>query len=569
MKRMKTWLSGLLCAGLLAGMLPTAALAGGDAVDQELSRGQATAEIAAAYGILNVPFGDLEACTDGQREAITALYAAEMLSGTGETEFTPDGAVTRQEAAALVWMADNRKNQAELGEAGWAQALDDLQNSGILSQDEVGTRDGTDDPYLIDGDVYITEADLGEWLNCSSGYDGALTRAQAVEMVVDGLLPFTDLDGCTTEERAAVKAMYFIGCIDGTDGDSFSPDAPCPRFQAVILLCRVNGGAIGAPEQGLFNDVDAIFPDNEQASQAAAQCFDTLVELGMLTEADRDETGAFRPYETLSRWDLESWLWSAGNGELTRAVLAEMIYASPIFGIDEPSGSENYFTDIENCTQEQITAIYALAEAGIISGTTPTTFSPDETLTRGQAAIALWRAAGAFDHAPEQEIFDFSQADGLYQSGDFLTAVNYLVARGILTQDDCEQSDFYPGDTAMVLDVQVWLERSYAYPITIIGPTGSMASGIELNEDGSVAAIQGSDTTLYNPKDNPDAAVQEQLANWVYNGWLFTAVRGEEVETYGPTKVLDDGLLDFLNAKCWTTACWTSSTPRWPRAAGP
>ncbi len=97
----------------------------------------------------------------------------------------------------------------------------------------------------------------------------------------------------------------------------------------------------------------------------------------------------------------------------------------------------------------------------------------------------------------------------------------------------------------------------YVYPITIIGPTDTWtdAPAIRLAEDGTVAEVQTAQAApdgekeLYDPRTNEDEEIRDQLANWVYNGWLFTAVRGEEVETYGPTKVLDDGLLDFLNAK--------------------
>ena len=35
-----------------------------------------------------------------------------------------------------------------------------------------------------------------------------------------------------------------------------------------------------------------------------------------------------------------------------------------------------------------------LASEGITSGTTPTTFSPDDVVTRGQIATFLWRLAG-------------------------------------------------------------------------------------------------------------------------------------------------------------------------------
>ena len=93
------------------------------------------------------------------------------------------------------------------------------------------------------------------------------------------------------------------------------------------------------------------------------------------------------------------------------------------------------------------------------------------------------------------------------------------------------------------------------YPITIIGPTGEMNSYVDLDEKGEVHLIQGDPTTLFDPHDNPDTAIQNQLRYWVYNGWVFTAEKDGETTTYGPTKYVNDDLKEFLNpliADHWT-----------------
>ena len=101
-------------------------------------------------------------------------------------------------------------------------------------------------------------------------------------------------------------------------------------------------------------------------------------------------------------------------------------------------------------------------------------------------------------------------------------------------------------------DCGEWVGR---YPITIIGPTGEMDSYVDLDGNGEVSLIQGSDTTLYDPHDNPDTAIQNQLKYWVYKGWVFTAEKDGETKTYGPTKYVDDSLKAFLNLRIadnWT-----------------
>lgn len=93
------------------------------------------------------------------------------------------------------------------------------------------------------------------------------------------------------------------------------------------------------------------------------------------------------------------------------------------------------------------------------------------------------------------------------------------------------------------------------YPITIIGPTGTMNSYVDLNGDGTVSLIQGSDSTLFDPRTNSDTTIQEQLRYWVYNGWVFTAEKDGQTKTYGPTTYVNDALKEFLNpliADYWT-----------------
>jgi len=55
--------------------------------------------------------------------------------------------------------------------------------------------------------------------------------------------------------------------------------------------------------------------------------------------------------------------------------------------------SESSFTDVARTTFYAAAVDY-LVEQAITTGTTPSTFSPDSAVTRGQLATFLWRHAG-------------------------------------------------------------------------------------------------------------------------------------------------------------------------------
>ena len=84
---------------------------------------------------------------------------------------------------------------------------------------------------------------------------------------------------------------------------------------------------------------------------------------------------------------------------ITRAQLAEKLYNK--FYLDQPATDQG-FTDIGDgqsgttspCTPTQWTAINVLAEKGILSGTSGTTFSPSGKVTRAELAVVFWRVTG-------------------------------------------------------------------------------------------------------------------------------------------------------------------------------
>ena len=74
-------------------------------------------------------------------------------------------------------------------------------------------------------------------------------------------------------------------------------------------------------------------------------------------------------------------------------------------------------------------AVTFLAARGITSGTTATTFSPDDTLTRGQFLVMLLRAYGV--EADVNPIDNFSDAGDTYYTGYLSTAKRLGIVNGV------------------------------------------------------------------------------------------------------------------------------------------
>lgn|GEM_PF-1056353 len=89
---------------------------------------------------------------------------------------------------------------------------------------------------------------------------------------------------------------------------------------------------------------------------------------------------------------------------------------------------QNPFTDVEEGSW-YYTAVGFITERGITTGTSPTTFSPDEALTRGQFITLLMRA---YNIAPvENPAENFSDAGDRYYTGYLAAAKRLGISNGV------------------------------------------------------------------------------------------------------------------------------------------
>ena len=124
------------------------------------------------------------------------------------------------------------------------------------------------------------------------------------------------------------------------------------------------------------------------------------------------------------------------------------------FGSPEPTSTENPFTDVPE-TVYYYKAILWAVEQGITTGTTATTFSPEDTCTRGQVATFLWRACGK--PAPQGSENPFSDVpETVYYYEPILWAVENGITNGT------GNGKFSPEDSCTRGQIVTFLYRALA-----------------------------------------------------------------------------------------------------------
>ena len=152
---------------------------------------------------------------------------------------------------------------------------------------------------------------------------------------------------------------------------NFSPDRPVTRRQMALYLWRL-ARTPEAAEDCSFADVTIDPTDDSDVEFEGALCW--LAETGVTTGVGTTPGGdpLYGPSESVTRSQMARFLWRL-SGEREATTLPE-------------------FTDV-SATGEVRDAVNWLAEFGITTGTSPTTFTPRGVVTRGQMAAFLYRLA--------------------------------------------------------------------------------------------------------------------------------------------------------------------------------
>ena len=158
---------------------------------------------------------------------------------------------------------------------------------------------------------------------------------------------------------APIAWMVTEGITNGTEPGCFSPTSPVSRGEIVTFLYRLDQAQGNAPETADHPFVDVV---RSYQHEPIGWAYDVRVTTG--TSAT-----TFAPDANVTRGDFAVLLWR---------------YAGQPAPIDA-----HPFVDITRGYQN--TAISWMAENGITTGTSPTTFSPEGTMTRAEAATFLFR----------------------------------------------------------------------------------------------------------------------------------------------------------------------------------
>lgn len=158
-----------------------------------------------------------------------------------------------------------------------------------------------------------------------------------------------------------VMSLAKRGIIQGYPDGEFKPHNSVTRGQAAKILANALNLNMENVENPNFIDIDE---DNEYYKPIAA-----LVREGIISGYP---DGMFKPNQTL-----------------TRAHMSKMIALG--YGLEEMETIHHPFIDV-NSDSEYIGYIQALFESNITTGTTSTTFSPNDRVRRGQLAAFVIRA---------------------------------------------------------------------------------------------------------------------------------------------------------------------------------
>lgn len=167
--------------------------------------------------------------------------------------------------------------------------------------------------------------------------------------------------------------------------------------------------------------------------------------------------GTFRPDATCTRGQVVTFIWRA-NGK------------------PEPKTTANPFSDVDPASPFYKAILWA-CEKGITNGTSPTTFNPSGTCTRGQIVTFIWRANGQ-PSASGNSALAAGYDSGAYYKNAVAWADNLGLLGGTGTA-------FKPGDACPRADVVTYLYRNDK-PFEFSGtPVEALLTGVEIAKTGN------------------------------------------------------------------------------------
>lgn len=202
------------------------------------------------------------------------------------------------------------------------------------------------------------------------------------------------------------------------------------KRRIALMVALVAAVTIAAPAGSAQSwPLDAFIDDDNSVHESA---IDVIANLGITSGCNPPDFDEFCPGDSVTRGQMAAFLRRS---------------------IGLPTSSTDAFTDDNSSVFEA--DINAIAAAGITTGCNPagTEFCPGGTVTRGQMAAFLRRAAGVPSSAT-----DFFTDD---DSSIFEADINAIAAAGITTGCDAADSEFCPSEEVTRAQMATFLVRAF------------------------------------------------------------------------------------------------------------
>lgn len=197
----------------------------------------------------------------------------------------------------------------------------------------------------------------------------AVCMAASLCCVSASAVRFTDVPGSFWAAREIAWSVD-EGIIHGTSATTFHPNDETLRGQMTVILYRYAGqpAVHGASS---FSDVASTV----YYADAARWAQEAQILISAVSDSDR----------------------FLGDAPISRAEFCAMVYHYAGYdGIDRKTSSAAPFHDVSGLSSELRTSIDWAYDNGIVNGIDAARFAPDDTLTRAQAVVMLYRYATAF-----------------------------------------------------------------------------------------------------------------------------------------------------------------------------
>ncbi|WP_264990065.1 S-layer homology domain-containing protein [Lysinibacillus piscis] len=225
------------------------------------------------------------------------------------------------------------------------------------------------------------------------GASGLAVVVPPPEKVAAATLPFKDVDQNSSHYSSIVK-LYTQKVMDGYKDNTFRPDVAVTRGEVAKIIAKALELDVNDVDDPYFKDVSK---NNEYYKYIAA------LQKAELMSGYANNT--FMP-----------------NEAITRGQLAELLVRA--FHLEVASQYKGVFKDVDSKTKGA-QYIQTLVDLKIAEGTTPVTFSPYDTVTRGQLATFIVRTQ---NHKQDATSFKVTGVEDeiVYINGDRYTVPESL-----------------------------------------------------------------------------------------------------------------------------------------------